>query len=296
MKIRTQSLFAVGIATALIGCGGSGTTTPLVTLDKSSARAAVKEAAGSVQSVKSSNAKLAREASSKLSLQSREHDGDGEQEGGGGTEGGNPNGIWYKTTKEEYGFANGNEFRSVFEGDMFSDAEHINKIGYQNNYVRYEDVVGFNETDYHFTSGIYAPNRYKSSTMLNPISGKSSYETLIIDKGDDGKIYETISKFKQESWESKTEFEISFSVGGSRYIFIGSVEDNGVVQSSWTNSLGYKINWRVNQDGSGSIRLENANNPLCPATGEYGVDGKGTLTFADGTQEAFDMNAENFWQ
>lgn len=209
---------------------------------------------------------------------------------------GGEDGIWYKTTKEEYSFANGNQYRSALEVDMFDDAAHTNKVGYQTNYLRYEDVTGINETDYHFTSGKNAPRRIKSKSSLNPITGALMLENTEIDKDEQGRQYERVTKFNQSASEAGLSFEVNFSVGGSRYIFTGAIEPGGTFESKWNNSLGYEITWRTNPDGSGSIKVENSKNPLCPANGVFGADGKGTLTYADGSQEAFDINAQNFWQ
>lgn len=289
MKIQTTNLLVVTALLSLFGCGGSSTTSQSAVLTKESARDAVKQAAGSLTSVQSANS-----GRTQRSQKTREQDETG------GIKVGDPwyvgEDLWGRVTRIEFGFANGNQYQSALEIDMFSDEARTNKVGYQSNLLSYEDVTGINETDYHFTSGPKAPYRQRAKSKLNPSSGAMLFETLSVDKKENGEVYEQTIKLARNSWESRTEFELGFSVGGSRYLFVGAIEIDGSWESNWTNSQGYKINWRVNPDGTGSIRVENANNPLCPATGVYGTDGKGTLTYADGTTESFDVNNTNFWQ
>jgi hypothetical protein len=286
MKIQTINLLVATALLSLFGCGGSSTTSQAAVLTKESARDAVKQAAGSVSDVRSAN--------SNREQKTRQSDGplSGMQVGDPFDVG---PGLFGRVSKVESSLEEGNRF-TFFEVDMFEDEKLTSKVGYQNNLLKFQTQGTVNETDFHFTAGSFAPQRLKNRFATDSNSGFLQIDQLQIDKDDQGRVYEQTLKLTRETFESKLDFETSFSVGGSRYLFVGSISPDGTWESNWTNSQGYKINWRVNPDGTGSIRVENANNPLCPATGVYGTDGKGTLTYADGTTESFDVNNTNFWQ
>lgn len=144
--------------------------------------------------------------------------------------------------------------------------------------------------------------RYKHVLTAGPMKGMLNESTWSVDEatGSSEMTYKYIDPVE------KYEFEGTGLFNGETgdYSFTNSMKnpDGTTVNSTgnWKNgkgsftmqdSRGYRIAYHINEDYSGSFKLEGPESVL-PAIGSWNAEGKGQVRFADGTVE----DIEFFWQ
>ena len=208
--------------------------------------------------------------------------------------------LWGRVTAVEYAVVGGYRGIAVLNFDIFDDPDYTNLVGYDHVEIR---TVG-EETTYRlnskFTKGRYVPRDYRVYTLNNSVTGRSIQEF-----SDSGREEISPGVFRDSEYSSRwdtpgfgqpTTFVGQFKQDGLEYNTSGTTYPDGRFEMVWVNAAGYTIRWESNPDLTGSFRIENINDALCPATGSYDAEGKGILTFADGTTAEFDLYNSSFWR
>jgi len=208
--------------------------------------------------------------------------------------------LWGKVTAVEYTEARGFREIALLNFDIFDDAAHTSLVGYQNTENRTVGAETTSTLESKFTKGKYAPRDLSSSSIFNFETGRIFQEST-----DAGREEVAAGEFRDYRYSTRWEtlglgqpftFSSQVQQGGVQYNTSGTYYFDGRLEMVWTNAAGYTVRWTTNADGTGEFRLENTNDPLCPATGTYGIDGKGTITFVDGTKADFDLYDNAFWR
>lgn|GEM_PF-2536915 len=208
--------------------------------------------------------------------------------------------LWGKVTAVEYAEVGGYRGLAVLNFDIFDDAEYTNLVGYQHTENRTIGAETTHKLDSKFTKGKYAPRELTKNSLFNYETGRMLQEGT-----DAGREEIAPGEFRDYSYTTRWEslglgqpftFSTTWKQGGKEYSTSGTYYFDGRLEMVWVNTAGYTVRWTTNADGTGEFRLENANDPLCPATGTYGIDGKGTITFVDGTKADFDLYDNEFWR
>ncbi len=208
--------------------------------------------------------------------------------------------LWGKVTAVEYAEVRGFRDIALLKFDIFDDAAHTSLVGYQNTKNRTVGAETTNTLESKFTKGKYAPRDLSSSSIFNFETGRIFQQSV-----DSGREEIAPGEFRDYRYSTRWEtlgfgqpftFSSESQQGGVQFSTSGTYYFDGRLEMVWVNTAGYTIRWTSNADGSGEFQLENTNDPLCPATGTYGIDGKGTITFVDGTKADFDLYDNAFWR
>ncbi|MFZ4509096.1 MAG: hypothetical protein ACOYON_15515 [Fimbriimonas sp.] len=312
--IRTHLPLAVLAYALALGCGGSGTNPiPIAGGNRTAIAESIQGAATSSTSMKSgAPGRSRRELTSiALGLSLPERKGVAQpqsqfsplsrEEGDikvGDIFGVAPD-LWGKATGIEYVEANGYRSLAVYNFDTFDDAECTNLVGYQHTENRTTGPESISRVESKFTKGTYAPRDYLMYTLINSETGRVVKE--FSDKGREEspgefRSYEYYARFEMEGTGQPTTFVSRFKRDEVEYNFSGTYMPDGTLEMVWVNANGYRVTWTSKSDGTGSFKIENTNDPLCPATGTYDAEGKGIITFSDGTTADFDLYDSQFWR
>lgn len=112
--------------------------------------------------------------------------------------------------------------------------------------------------------------------FVDPLNQISYTGTSSINAQDGTFRYEYITRFPDGTSQ---EFEAAHNSEGIR------------IKSK--DSSGYTVEMALKYDSSGSVKIS-GNDPLLPASGVWGTDLKGIMTFKDGTQVPFDLTEGTF--
>lgn len=208
--------------------------------------------------------------------------------------------LWGRATAVEYAVVGGYRGLAVLNFDIFDDPDYTNLVGYQHTEIRNVGAETTYRLDTKFTKGIYAPREQRMYTFSNSVTGSAIQEAF-----DSGREEISPGVYRESEYETRwdtpgfgqpTTFVGRFRQDGVESNTSGKSYPDGRLELVWVTEAGYTVRWLSNPDLTGSIRVENVNDPLCPATGDYDAEGKGILTFADGSTAEFDLYNSSFWR
>lgn len=117
-------------------------------------------------------------------------------------------------------------------------------------------------------------------------SGATGIRLEMSSREPDGRTYEGAGLFT----EAGGQYTITYTDAQNqprRYSLTYASDGSSTVEFNSDSLFDYRLSFAADGSGSGTI---SGNNPLLPATIQWNAEGNGTLTFADGSTEAF----ENF--
>lgn len=298
--IRRPLSLAVLASLFALGCGGSGTKTTAPNGNRAAIAQSIKGAATTSTTIKDGapgrSRKELRPTAPNVALPLSREEGD--------LEVGSPIGVspdlWGRVTEVEYATVAGARRIALLNFDIFDDPDYTNLVGYE----RTENRTNGPETTYlaesKFTNGAYSPRDYRMFTLTNTESGRVVQEASDMGREETSpgeyRTYRYSTRFEMPRAGEPTTFVSQFRNDDIDYNSSGTYFADGTLEMVWVNTAGYQITWTSRPDGTGSFRIENASDSLCPATGSYDAEGKGVITFADGSTENFDLYTSEFWR
>ncbi len=127
--------------------------------------------------------------------------------------------------------------------------------------------------------GTYYKNEYIEVTDL---SGNGSPDRVRIEGG-----YEWLGG------DSST-FYVKYPVRDGFLQASGKSFANGGLEVAWNTASGYRVEIKYDRDWNAEFTIT-GDNPLLPATGKFDIEGKGSITFKDGTKADFDYYQNEFF-
>jgi hypothetical protein len=304
MKLTTKSLGSLVLATAamgLFGCGGSGggdAISPATA--KSKVAQVLKEVFAGRERVPSgsgptpSAAPALKGTQKKLSrpLVAKRDEGDLQV----GQVSQFADDIWGRIEAVSYDTFQG--YRSITElkYNYFRDEALTQLFGYQNTAFRVEDdgtSYNFFETELKQPEG---PPYYKKEQTWGRLGTyyKNEYVEVTDLSGNGGPDRVRIEGGYEWLGGDSSTFYVKFPVRDGILQATGKSFANGGLEVAWTTASGYRVEIQYDRDWSATFTIT-GDNPLLPASGQFDIEGKGSITFKDGTQADFDYYQNDFF-
>jgi outer membrane murein-binding lipoprotein Lpp len=305
MKLITSSSLVAGLAlTALFlaGCGGSGGGTTMATAtDKSKVAQLLKDVFAGRNLIQAAPAAPGRSKTDKSKtdksktsppLMTRLEEGDLQV----GQVVKFADDLWGRIEAVSYDTFQG--YRSVTKLDYkyFKDEQLTQYIGFDNYVFSVaEDGTGytFSETELNQPTG---PPYYKKEEIWGRLGEyyKNDFVEVTDLSGNGGPDRVRIEGGSEWLGGDSSTFYVRYPIRGELFNASGKSFANGGLEVAWTTASGFRVEIQYDRDWNAVFSI-NGENPLLPASGQFDIEGKGTITFNDGTQANFDYYNNDFF-
>jgi hypothetical protein len=204
--------------------------------------------------------------------------------------------IWGRIEAVSYDTFQG--YRSITElkYNYYRDEALTQFFGYQNTAFRVEDdgtSYNFFETELKQPEG---PPYYKKEQTWGRLGTyyKNEYVEVTDLSGNGGPDRVRIEGGYEWLGGDTSTFYVKFPVRDGVLQATGKSFANGGLEVAWTTASGYRVEIQYYRDWNATFSIS-GDNPLLPANGHLDTEGKGSITFKDGTQADFDYYQNGFF-
>jgi len=303
MKLTAVSSWAASLTIAaitLMGCGGSGGGTTAPTIDPATAKTKVAQllkdvfaGRGRIQSAPASAAAPkfvpAKSSRSKFAFQE-----EGDLQVGQVSKFADD--LWGRV--EAVSYLNLQGYRTVTKLDYnyYRDEALTQFYGYQNYAFRLEDDgtgYTFSETELNEPTG---PPYYKKEETASRLASyyKNDYVEVTDLSGNGGPDRVRIEGGSEWLGGDTSTFYTRYPIRGELFQASGKSFANGGLEVAWTTASGYRVEIQYDRDWNATFTIT-GDNPLLPASGQFDIEGKGSITFKDATRADFDYYQNDFF-
>ncbi len=300
MKLTSSSSWAAVLALTpimLVGCGGSGgaPTMPTATAKTKVAQLLKDVFAGRnrIQSAPATRSgSKSDQTKSRLPKSTRGEEGDLAV----GQVSKYAEGFWGRI--EDVSYDNFEGYRSITKLNYkyYRDELLTQYYGYSNYAFRLEDNgIGYNfsETELNEPSG---PPYYKKEETRARLGSyyKNDYVEVTDLSGNGGPDRVRIEGGSEWLGGDTSTFYVRYPLRGELFNASGKSFANGGLEVAWNTASGYRVEIQYDRDWNAVFSI-NGDNPLLPASGQFDIEGKGSITFKDGTRADFDYYQNEFF-
>jgi hypothetical protein len=204
--------------------------------------------------------------------------------------------LWGRIEAVSYDTFQG--YRSITElkYNYYRDEALSQYYGYQNTAFRVEDDgTGYNlfETELNEPEG---PPYYKKEETWGRLGTyyKNEYIEVTDLSGNGGPNRVRIEGGYEWLGGDTSTFYVKYPVRDGILQATGKSFANGGLEVAWTTATGYRVEIQYDRDWNATFTIT-GDNPLLPASGQFDIEGKGSITFKDGTQADFDYYQNDFF-
>lgn len=204
--------------------------------------------------------------------------------------------LWGRIEAVSYDTFQG--YRSVTElkYNYYRDEALTQFYGYYNFAFRLEDdgtAYTFSETELKEPEG---PPYYKKVQDWGRLGSyhKNDYVEVTDLSGNGGPDRVRIEGGCEWLGGDSSTFYVKYPVRGELFQASGKSFANGGLEIAWTTASGYRVEIKYDRDWNATFTIT-GDNPLLPANGQFDIEGKGSITFKDGTQADFDYYQNDFF-
>lgn len=204
--------------------------------------------------------------------------------------------LWGRIEAVSYDTFQG--YRSITElkYNYYRDEALSQYYGYQNTAFRVEeDGTGYNlfETELNEPEG---PPYYKKEQTWGRLGTyyKNEYIEVTDLSGNGGPNRVRIEGGYEWLGGDTSTFYVKYPVRDGILQATGKSFANGGLEVAWTTATGYRVEIQYDRDWNATFTIT-GDNPLLPASGQFDIEGKGSITFKDGTQADFDYYQNDFF-
>jgi hypothetical protein len=293
VKLNPISALAALLALAAAGCGGSGGSTTIVTADhRSQVAQLLKDVFAGQNRVQSGNGRARIAAQKGQRPRAEPEEGDLKV----GQVSKFADNLWGRIEAVSYQNLQGYRTITVLDYNYYRDEALTQFYGYYNFAFRLEDDgtgYTFSETELKEPEG---PPYYKKVQDWGRLGSyhKNDYVEVTDLSGNGGPDRVRIEGGYEWLGGDFSTFYVKYPVRGELFQATGKSFANGGVEIAWTTASGYRVEIQYDRDWNATFTIT-GDNPLLPATGQFNVEGKGTITFKDGTQADFDYYQNEFF-
>jgi hypothetical protein len=204
--------------------------------------------------------------------------------------------LWGRIEAVSYDTFQG--YRSITElkYNYYRDEALSQYYGYQNTAFRVEeDGTSYNlfETELNEPEG---PPYYKKEQTWGRLGTyyKNEYIEVTDLSGNGGPNRVRIEGGYEWLGGDTSTFHVKYPVKDGLLQATGKSFANGGLEVAWTTATGYRVEIQYDRDWNATFTIT-GDNPLLPASGQFDIEGKGSITFKDGTQADFDYYQNDFF-
>jgi hypothetical protein len=204
--------------------------------------------------------------------------------------------LWGRIEAVSYDTFQG--YRSITElkYNYYRDEALSQYYGYQNTAFRVEDDgTGYNlfETELNEPEG---PPYYKKEQTWGRLGTyyKNEYIEVTDLSGNGGPNRVRIEGGYEWLGGDTSTFYVKYPVRDGILQATGKSFANGGLEVAWTTATGYRVEIQYDRDWNATFTIT-GDNPLLPASGQFDIEGKGSITFKDGSQAEFDYYQNDFF-
>jgi len=204
--------------------------------------------------------------------------------------------LWGRIEAVSYLNLQGYRTITVLDYNYYRDEALTQFYGYQKYAFRLEDDgtgYTFSETELKEPEG---PPYYKKEQTWGRLGTyyKNEYIEVTDLSGNGGPNRVRIEGGYEWLGGDFSTFYVKYPVGGELFQASGKSFANGGIEIAWTTASGYRVEIQYDRGWNATFSIT-GDNPLLPANGKFDIEGKGSITFKDGTQADFDYYQNEFF-